>query len=176
MEIFEKIGEMASNTYKYTAEKADKLARETRLKIKINENKAKIEDLYNEIGETVYRRHLAQSEEDFDAQIKRDCEEIDKISEEIEQQNHELLSLRDRKECSNCYEKIEKSAKYCSNCGMEQKDMGKKEKEIENENTTESSNIAEQKAETQENEKDICNNPIAVSATEEEKASNDENE
>ena len=49
MEILDKIGEVASQTYKYTTEKADKIARETKLKMKMNENKSKIETLYNEI-------------------------------------------------------------------------------------------------------------------------------
>ena len=164
MEIFEKIGEVASQTYKFTTEKADKIAKETKLRIKINENKAKIEALYNEIGETAYRRYISQSIEEFDEEINDACEQIDKISKEIEQQNQELLSLKDRKQCPNCHEKIEKEANYCSNCGQEQI-------KIENEQ-----NIPEKKEETQENEKEICNNPIEVSATEEEKASNDENE
>ena len=164
MEIFEKIGEVASQTYKFTTEKADKIAKETKLRIKINENKAKIEALYNEIGETAYRRYISQSKEEFDEEINDACEQIDNISKEIEQQNQELLSLKDRKQCPNCHEKIEKEANYCSNCGQEQI-------KIENEQ-----NIPEKKEETQENEKEICNNPIEVSATEEEKASNDENE
>lgn len=158
MEIFDKIGEVASQTYKYTTEKADKIARETKLKMKMNENKSKIETLYNEIGEAVYRRHISQSKENFDEQIKTACEEIDRISKEIEQQNNELLNLKDRKQCPNCHEKIEKEAKYCSNCGMEQK------QEI---NETEENNAEEKKE---------VNNAIATEATEEEKASNDSNE
>lgn len=159
MEIFEKIGEVASQTYKFTTEKADKIARETKLRMKMNENKAKIEALYNEIGETAYRRHISQSKEEFDEEIKNACEQIDKIAKEIEQQNHELLSLKDRKQCPNCHEKIEKEAKYCSNCGMQQEINECKE------------DVCEEKKNTE-----TCNNPIEVSATEEEKASDEENE
>ncbi len=155
MEIFDKIGEVASQTYKYTTEKADKIARETKLRMKMNENKAKIENLYNEIGEAVYRKHIARAKENFDEEIKNACEEIDRISKEIEQQNNELLNIKDRKQCPNCHEKIEKEAKYCPNCGMKQ--------------TAEMKDTSE---ETSEND----NNPIATQATEEEKASNDSNE
>lgn len=173
MEIFEKIGEVASQTYKFTTEKADKIAKETKLRIKINENKAKIEALYNEIGETAYRRYISQSKEEFDEEINNACEQIDKISKEIEQQNQELLSLKDRKQCPNCHEKIEKEANYCSNCGQEQIRI---EENSKDEKMEDEQNIPEKKEEKQENEKEICNNPIEVSATEEEKASNDENE
>ena len=167
MEIFEKIGEVASQTYKYTTEKADKIARETKLKMKMNENKSKIEDLYNEIGEAVYRRHIATTKENFDEEIQNACEEIDKISKEIEQQNNELLNLKDRKQCPNCHEKIEKEAKYCSNCGMEQNQEPKEtDKEVKNEN----------KEEIKNEEKTEVNDAIATKATEEEKASNDSNE
>lgn len=167
MEIFDKIGEVASQTYKYTAEKADKIARETKLRMKMNENKSKIETLYNEIGEAVYRRHISASKENFDEEINNACEEIDKISKEIEQQNNELLNLKDRKQCPNCHEKIDKEAKYCSNCGMEQNQEPKEtEKEVNNEN----------KAEIINEDKEEDNDAIANNATEEEKASNDSNE
>lgn len=159
MEIFDKIGEVASQTYKYTAEKADKIARETKLKMKMNENKSKIETLYNEIGEAVYRRHIAATlnKENLDEEIKNACEEIDRISKEIEQQNNEILNLKDRKQCPNCHEKIDKEAKYCSNCGMEQNQEINEEKDSGKED-------------------DESNNAIAKQATEEEKASNDSNE
>ena len=50
MEIFEKIGDAASKTYKFTAEKTTKIAKETKLRMKISENKRKIEDLYQGKG------------------------------------------------------------------------------------------------------------------------------
>lgn len=157
MELFDKIGEVASQTYKYTTEKADKFARETKLRMKMNENKSKIENLYNEIGEAVYRQHISLSKENFEEEIKIACEEIDKISKEIEQQNNELLSLKDRKQCPNCHEKIEKDDKYCHNCGMNQEVKENKDEKNDSENEEES------------------NDAIATKATEEEKASNDSN-
>ena len=159
MEIFDKIGEVASQTYKYTAEKADKIARETKLRMKMNENKSKIEHLYNEIGEAVYRRHISVNKENFDEEIENACKEIDEISKEVEQQYNEILNIKDRKQCPNCHEKIEREAKYCSNCGMEQ---NQETKENEEENNTEN--------------EDESNDAIATEATEEEKASNDSNE
>ena len=46
MEIFEKIGDAASKTYKFTAEKTSKIAKETKIKMQINEYKSNIKDIY----------------------------------------------------------------------------------------------------------------------------------
>mgnify|MGYP003310689416 CR=1 FL=1 len=39
---------------------------------------------------------------------------------QIENHLKECLNLKDRKQCENCYEQIEKSAQYCPNCGEKQ--------------------------------------------------------
>ena len=50
MEFFDKITKKATETYKGAAEKTGKIAKEAKLKLKINDNKSKINDLYQEIG------------------------------------------------------------------------------------------------------------------------------
>ena len=54
MDFFDKLGKKASETYKGAAEKTSKIAKETKLKMAINENKSKINDLYEEIGKKIY--------------------------------------------------------------------------------------------------------------------------
>ena len=122
MDFFDKIGEVAAQTYKKTTEKADKFAKETKLKMKMNENKSKIEELYKEIGAAVYRIHISRKNDNAEEQIKISCNEIDKISEEIEKANEELLKIRNKKQCGNCHEEIEITAKYCPKCGIEQEE------------------------------------------------------
>ena len=68
MEFFDKLTKKASETYKGAAEKTSKLAKEAKLKLKINENKSKINDLYQEIGKKVYQKHT----ETGDVCIKKD--------------------------------------------------------------------------------------------------------
>ena len=58
MEILEKIGDAASKTYKFTAEKTSKIAKETKIKMQINEYKGDIKDIYIEIGEYVYEKFV----------------------------------------------------------------------------------------------------------------------
>lgn len=119
MEIFEKIGDAASKTYKFTAEKTSKFAKETKIKMQINEHKGDIKDLYIEIGEAVYQKFVKDEELDMnDLQAK--CEEIQNLSDKIVECKDEILKLKEKRQCKNCYEEIEISANYCPNCGCEQ--------------------------------------------------------
>ena len=60
MDFFDKLGKKASETYKGAAEKTSKIAKETKLKMAINENKSKINDLYEEIGKKIYENHVRE--------------------------------------------------------------------------------------------------------------------
>lgn len=119
MEIFEKIGDAASKTYKYTAEKTSKIAKETKLKMKINECKKEIETIYKEIGEAVYEKFIV-NEEVSKEELTQRCEEINVLTEKIVECKDEILNLKEKKQCKNCYEEIELVARYCPNCGCEQ--------------------------------------------------------
>lgn len=120
MDFFNKIGKKASETYKVTAEKTGKLAKEAKLRMKMNENKSDIEDLYKKIGKKVYEQHLTEDNINIKELLEEEVTKIDVLSDEIENILKEILSLKDMKKCKDCYEKIEKTAKYCPNCGAEQ--------------------------------------------------------
>ena len=71
MEFLDKLTKKATETYKGAAEKTGKIAKEAKLKLKINENKIKINEIYQEIGKKVYQKHSADEE----LSIKNDLEE-----------------------------------------------------------------------------------------------------
>ncbi len=119
MEIFEKIGDAASKTYKMTAEKTSKIAKETKIKMQISEHKKDIKDIYIEIGEAVYEKFVRDEDLDLEA-LKQSCEEIQILSDKIVKCKDEILKLKEKKQCKNCYEEIEIVANYCPNCGFEQ--------------------------------------------------------
>ncbi len=125
MEIFEKIGDAASKTYKFTAEKTSKIAKETKIKMQINEHKGDIKDIYVEIGEAVYEKFVKDEELDL-KDLEQKCEEIQVLSEKIVKCKDEILKLKEKKQCKNCYEEIEISANYCPNCGFEQETIEEK--------------------------------------------------
>ncbi len=130
MEIFEKIGDAASKTYKFTAEKTSKIAKETKLKMQINEHKSDIKDIYIEIGEAVFEKYSKDEELDLKG-LQQKCEEVQLLSEKIVKCKDEILKLKAKKQCKNCYEEIEMSAHYCPNCGFEQETIDEKIKEDE---------------------------------------------
>lgn len=147
MDFFEKIGDAANKTYRYTAEKTSKIAKETKLKMQINEYKGEIKDLYIEIGENVYEKYVKDEELDT-SNLQAKCEMIEDFSNKIVECKDEILKLKEKRQCRNCYEEIELSANYCPNCGAEQERVEAEEEKIKEEQTKE----AEEKAESINNQ------------------------
>ena len=145
MEIFEKIGDAASKTYKFTTEKTSKIAKETKLKMQINEHKSDITDLYIEIGENVYEKFVKNEELDMSS-LQEKCEMIQDLSDKIVACKHEILTLKEKRQCPNCFEEIDLKAKYCPNCGFEQEQAKTEEEQEELKEE-----IKEQKEENAEN-------------------------
>ena len=120
MDFWDKLTKKASDTYKGASEKTSKIARETKLKLKMNDNKSKINDLYEEIGKKIYQKHAANEEIDVKQDIKEECERIDTLADEIEKCEQEILELKDNKQCPSCKAKISKNDAFCPNCGAKQ--------------------------------------------------------
>ncbi len=123
MDFFDKLGKQASKTYEYTTKKTSKLAREAKLKMQMNENKGKVEELYQEIGKKMYEHHVNDKALDIDIEsvLEEYCIQIDELCDRIEEERKELLTLREKKQCPNCFCEIELEYNYCPNCGDEQK-------------------------------------------------------
>jgi len=130
MDIFDKIGETANKTYKYTAQKTSKFAKETKLKLQISEDRAKIEDIYEEIGKKVYGKHIREENIDIKKDLYEECSKIDKIANSIEKARKEILSLKDRRQCEKCAKEIDLCFKYCPECGYKQTEEQAREVEI----------------------------------------------
>lgn len=124
MDFFDKLGKEAKKTYKYTTEKTSKLAREAKLKMQMNEHKGEIEDLYMQIGKKMYEHHVNDKALDIDieAVLEEYCIQIDELCDLIEDERKELLILKDKKQCPNCFCEIDLNCNYCPNCGDEQKE------------------------------------------------------
>ncbi len=151
MDIFNKIGNVASETYKITAEKTSKIAKEAKIKMKMNELKSKINDIYEVIGKLVYEKHTTEGDVCVKEKVEQYCKEIDEYSKQIENYRMELLNLKDKKQCENCYIEMEIDAKFCPNCGQKQPEIEVKEAEIIEENN-DNTDANENKDDTENNE------------------------
>lgn len=125
MGFFDKLGEKANEAYSVTAEKTTKLAKEAKLRIKINEDKSEINDLYKEIGKIVYeKKHASKEEPGEKVCLKKELENefvrVDVLKAEIEEKTKEILELNDKKKCIKCSAHIDKEAKFCNECGEKQ--------------------------------------------------------
>ena len=133
MEIFDKIGKKASEAYKLTADKTGKIAKETKLKLRMGEIKAKTNEIYQEIGKKVYEKHVREEDISIKNELEEECTKLDVLSDEMDSLLKQCLELRDRKQCPSCYKEIEKNVNYCPNCGAKQEEK----KETENEEAKE---------------------------------------
>lgn len=132
MDFFDKLGKKASETYKFTADKTTKLAKEAKTKMAMNENKSKIEELYADVGKEVYQNYIREEKVDLHELLTHKCEEIDIISNEIERQREELLALNNKKQCENCYVEININDNFCPNCGVNQNSQIMEQKSVIN--------------------------------------------
>ena len=105
---------------KKTTQTTNKIAKETKLKLKINENKSKIKDLYGIIGKKIYENHVREEKIDTENAIIKNCNEIDKLSDEIEKARKEILILNNKKMCKKCFAEIQTDDNYCPKCGERQ--------------------------------------------------------
>lgn len=184
MEFFDKLGKKASEAYKATADKTGKLAKETKLKLKINELKAQVNEIYEEIGKRVYENHIRENDENAEQEIEEKCVKIDVLSDEIDSLLKECLELKDKKQCQKCYAEIEKEAKFCKHCGAKQEEL-KQEPEILEVEVVETVEVSEQQEDTaksneeSKDEEDINNNleeTVAVESNVEVTSENTEQE
>lgn len=153
MEFFDKLGKKASEAYRVTADKTGKIAKETKLKIKMGDLKSKISDIYEEIGKIVYEKHIRKEQIDIEKDLIEQCTNIDVMSDEIESLLKECLELKDKKQCSKCFNEIEKDAKFCPKCGMKQEENKVENKEEQEENHQESEANSDKEETKQQSEK-----------------------
>ena len=165
MEFFDKLSKKASEAYKITADKTGKLAKETKLKLKISELKSEINTIYTEIGKKAYEKHTLKNgkencTENVCEEIKEKCLKIDMLSDEIDNLLKQCLELKDKKQCENCYAEIEKDVKFCPHCGAKQEESAVEAEVLEaeeNSNSDDDDNAfgAEQEPENKDNSDDI---------------------
>ena len=162
MGFFDNLGKKASAAYDATAEKTSKLAKEAKLRMKMNENKSNIKDLYEEIGKKVYEKHVREENIDINTDLEEECTKIDVLSAEIETCLKTILELKEKKQCENCHAEIDLDNTFCPKCGAKQPEIEVKEAEVvdiennsENSSDSEESNCSECSKENESSSENI---------------------
>ncbi len=152
MEFFNKLGKKASEAYDVTAKKTGELAREAKLRLKMNENKSDINDLYKEIGKKVYEKHVREENIDIKTELEEECTKIDVLAADTEACLKSILELRKKKQCPKCHTELELDALYCSKCGEKQPEEEVLEAEVVETEADSETDKNEEKEETSEAE------------------------
>lgn len=159
MDFFNKLTQKAKETYKEASQKTGELAKEAKLRMKMNENKSLINSLYQEIGKKVYEKHAKSETIDIKTELEEECTKIDVLSAEIETCLKQIRELKDKKQCPKCFKEIELEAKFCNYCGAKQEDTEIREVEVlytgDNQETTQNNASAETDEENNNNENNV---------------------
>ena len=143
MDFFNKLTKKAKETYAGASKKTGELAKEAKLRMKMNENKSEINDLYQEIGKKVYEKHVLDEEIRIKIDLEEECTKIDILSAEIETCLNQIRALKDKKQCPKCFNEIDLDANFCNHCGAKQEMQEAREVEVVNtENTQNDENIS----------------------------------
>ena len=130
MDFFNKLTKKAKDTYDVASKKTGELAKEAKLRMKMNENKSDINELYKEIGKKVYEKHVLSEEINIKTDLEEECTKIDILSAEIETCLNQIRELKDTKQCPKCFNEIDLESKFCSHCGEKQEQEEAKEVEV----------------------------------------------
>lgn len=66
---------------------------------------------------------------DIESIVEEYCIQIDELCDYIEDERKELLTLKNRKQCSNCFYEMEDESNYCPSCGDKQNQIEEDEYE-----------------------------------------------
>lgn len=120
MDFFDKLGKKVSDTYNSASEKTSKLARETKLRMLISENKNNQKQLFEKLGQEFYKRFLDKRDSDVAIEFIEEFKEIDKIDMSIKNYENEILTLKGLRNCPKCGEPFNIDFEFCPKCGYKQ--------------------------------------------------------
>ena len=106
-----------SDLGKKTTETAGKISKETKLKLKVNDNKNKIKALYETIGQKVYEKNAKDNTMCSKEDLSTEFTQIETLLKENEDARLEILKLNNKRICSKCSAEIESNSQFCPKCG-----------------------------------------------------------
>ena len=113
MAFFEQFGKRISDMGEGVAQQTKKLADIARLNTSISDKEKKAVQLYTAIGQAYYERHR----EDADAEELDKIQELNRLHQEIKNQQEEIKQLKGVAKCPNCGADVSAHALFCNACG-----------------------------------------------------------
>lgn len=103
------------------AKKSQTFIEYSELSLSMSSHKKKIDEIYLKIGRKIYGNY---KDGDLDVsnikEILKCCEEIKELEKELKKINKKMMKLKNKKECKNCSNLIDKKAQFCDKCGCRQ--------------------------------------------------------
>lgn len=140
-EISKIVGKTATDTYNTVADKSGKAIEDAKLKMSIADKEDEIEEIYIQMGKTVYDEYKAG--EDVGKAFTKESKKIDKILSEIDEHKKIILYNKGLRICEKCEEVISNESAFCSNCGAKQKPVKIKKDKKEKDDKKEKEEITE---------------------------------
>ncbi|MDD6484328.1 MAG: hypothetical protein PUF72_07120 [Clostridiales bacterium] len=104
----------ASKLTKQLVDKTSNVVGQTKLTFAANETEHKINELYADLGKTIYEQYKDGGEV-CDCMLER-CQKLDDLNEEATEIRAKIAELKDSIKCE-CGEFNKKTADFCSKCG-----------------------------------------------------------
>lgn len=101
-----------------TWKKSGELVTLTKLKVDIASLESQISEVYEEIGERIYKRY--ENGKLKDDSLDRCFKKIKKLKKEIEELKGQATTIKNKKLCKLCGTEILDDSKYCPECGIKQ--------------------------------------------------------
>ncbi len=100
---------------KTVIDKTNNVVNQTKLKFAISEIKGKVNDIYTEMGKTVYEEYEKTGE--ITEELAEKCGKVDALMEEMLEIKERLAELKETVRCSECGSYNHVDDVYCSKCG-----------------------------------------------------------
>lgn len=103
------------------AKKSQEFIEYSDLSLSASSLKKKIEDIYTKIGEKIYKDFKDGEPDILNFKVIFEyCDEIKELEKELSKINKKMLKLKNKKECKQCGNLIDKKACFCDKCGSKQ--------------------------------------------------------
>lgn len=116
MDFFENVKSVVGNAAQTVVKKSGEVAQYSKIKYSMFDTSNAIKNLYSQIGEAVYKSYKNNAPLSDEA-VKAKCEEVDKLSEQLEVYAEQLSTIKSSIKCGRCGKNVNDECSYCPYCG-----------------------------------------------------------